>query len=115
MGLWKVAGYLAAAFLVFLGAVFLLASVYAISRLLVGTVLTLAGVAVAFLTWRAGVVPPSVKYEIETPGSLKVDSVKCPNCGGKLDPSKIELRVGAAWIKCLYCGNEFEVAEEPKW
>jgi hypothetical protein len=113
--LGKVAGYLAAAFLVFLGVIFLLASVYATSRLLVGTVLTLAGVAVAFLMWRAGAAPPSVKYEIETPGSLKLDSIKCPNCGAGLDPSKIELRVGAPWVKCVYCGKEFEVAEEPKW
>lgn len=115
MSLGKVAGYLGAAFLMFLGVIFLLASVYAISRLLVGIVLTLAGVAVAFLTWRTGVAPPTVKYEIETPGSLKLDSVKCPNCGAGLDPSKIELRVGAPWIKCGYCGKEFEVTEEPKW
>jgi DNA-directed RNA polymerase subunit RPC12/RpoP len=113
--LGKVVGYLAAAFLVFLGAVFLLASVYAISRLLVGTVLALVGVTIAFLTWRAGAAPASVKYEIETPGSLKLDSVKCPNCGAGLDPSKIELGAGAPWIKCVYCGKEFEVTEEPKW
>jgi len=115
LGLGKVLGYSAAAFLVFLGLVFLLASVYVISRLLVGALLTIVGVAIAFLTWRANIAPTSVKYEIETPGNLKLDSVKCPNCGAGLDPSKMEMRMGAPWVKCVYCGKEFEVTEEPKW
>ena len=115
MGLGKVLGYLAAAFLVFFGVIFLIASAYVISRLLVGALLTIVGVAIAFLTWRANIGPTSVKYEIETPGNLKLDSVKCPNCGAGLDPSQMKMRMGAPWIKCVYCGKEFEVTEEPKW
>ena len=108
-------GYLASATLVFLGVIFLLASVYAISRLLVGAILTVAGLGVALLTWKAGSSRAPVKYELQIPGSLKVDSVKCPNCGAGLDPSKMQLKLGAPSIKCPYCGNEFEVSEEPRW
>jgi DNA-directed RNA polymerase subunit RPC12/RpoP len=115
LGLGKVAGYLASAALIFLGAIFLLASVYATSRLLVGAILIVAGLGVALLTLKAGVGQAPVKYELQMPGSLKVDSIKCPNCGAGLDPSKIQLKQGAPTIKCSYCGNEFEVAEEPKW
>ena len=115
MGLGKLVGYLASAALIFLGVIFLFASVYAASRLLVGAILVLAGLGIAILTWRAGVGQAPVKYELQMPSSLKVDSIKCPNCGAGLDPSKMELKKGAPTIKCSYCGNEFEVAEEPKW
>lgn len=108
-------GYLAATALMFLGAIFLLASTYAISRLLVGAILTGVGLVIALMTWRAGAGQLSVKYEIQTPGTIKLDSLKCPNCGASLDSSKIQVRLGAPAIKCPYCGNEFEVAEEPKW
>lgn len=115
MGLGRILGYLASAALVLLGVIFLMASVYAISRLLVGVVLTALGVGIAVLTWRTGAGQPSVKYEVQVPGRLRVDSVKCPNCGASLDPSKMQLKQGVPSIRCPYCGNESEVAEEPKW
>lgn len=115
MGIGRVAGYLASAALVLLGIIFLLASVYAISRLIVGAILVVAGLGVALLAWKAGARQVPVKYELQMPGSFKVDSVKCPNCGAGLDPSKMQLKQGAPTVKCSYCGNEFEVTEKPKW
>jgi predicted Zn finger-like uncharacterized protein len=115
LGIGKVAGYLASAVLIFLGIVFLIASIYALSRLLVGAVLIVAGVGIALAVSRAGAVQAPIKYELELPGGLKVDSMKCPNCGASLDPSKMQLKLNAPSIKCPYCGNEFEVSEEPKW
>ena len=115
LGFGRVLGYLASAVLIFLGVIFLLASTYATSRILVGIILTGAGLGIAWLSWKSGAGQPSIKYEIQAPGSLKVDSIKCPNCGAGLDPSKMQLKQGAPSIKCPYCGNEFEVTEEPKW
>jgi len=115
LNLRKVLGYLVSAALMFLGIIFLFASVYAASRLLVGAILVLAGLGIALLTWKAGASQAPVKYELQMPGSLKVGSIKCPNCGAGLDPSKMQLKQGAPTIKCSYCGNEFEVTEEPKW
>lgn len=115
LGFGRVLGYLASAVLIFLGVIFLLASTYATSRLPVGIILTGAGLGIAWLSWKSGAGQPSIKYEIQAPGSLKVDSIKCPNCGAGLDPSKMQLKQGAPSIKCPYCGNEFEVTEEPKW
>jgi len=115
LSLRKALGYLSSAAIIFLGVIFLLASAYAISRLFVGAILTALGLGIAVLTWKAGVGQPSVKYEIQTPGTLKVDSIKCPNCGAGLDPLKMQLKAGVPSIKCPYCGNEFEVTEEPKW
>jgi predicted RNA-binding Zn-ribbon protein involved in translation (DUF1610 family) len=115
LSIGKIVAYIVSALLVFLGVIFLLASVYAISRLLVGTILTLLGLGIALLTWRRGPGQTSVKYEIHAPGTLKVDSLKCPNCGAALDPSKLQVKAGAPSINCPYCGGEFEVSEEPKW
>jgi hypothetical protein len=87
LSLGKIVGYLASAALIFLGIIFLLASVYAVSRLLVGTILVMAGLGIALLTWKAGASQAPVKYELQMPSSLKVGSIKCPNCGAGLDPS----------------------------
>ena len=115
LSLGKIVGYLASSALIFLGIIFLLASVYAVSRLLVGAILVMAGLGIALLTWKAGASQVPVKYELQMPSSLKVGSIECPNCGAGLDPSKMQLKQGAPTVKCSYCGNEFEVAEEPKW
>jgi predicted Zn finger-like uncharacterized protein len=115
LGLGKVVGYLASAVLIFLGVIFLMASAYAISRLLVGAILTIVGLGIGFLAWRGGQRQVTIKQEIETPGSLKIGSLKCPNCGAGLDLSKMELRLGGPSVKCPYCGNEFDVTEEPRW
>jgi uncharacterized Zn-finger protein len=115
LSLKRVLGYLVSAALIFLGIIFLLASVYVASRLLVGAILVLAGLGIAILAWKAGVSQAPVKYELQMPGSLKVGSIKCPNCGAGLDPSTMQLKQGAPTVKCSYCGNEFEVTEEPKW
>jgi uncharacterized Zn-finger protein len=107
--------YGASAILVVLGIIFMLASVYAVSRLVVGVALIAVGLGLAFLAWRSGLSQTPVRHEIQMPGSLKVDSIKCPNCGAGLDPSKMQMKQGAPTIKCAYCSNEFQVAEEPKW
>jgi predicted Zn finger-like uncharacterized protein len=115
LSLGKVLGYLGSAALIFLGIIFLLGSVYAASRLLVGAILVLAGLGIAVLTWKVGASQAPVKYELQMPGNLKAGSMKCPNCGAGLDLSKMQLKQGAPTVKCSYCGNEFEVTEEPKW
>lgn len=115
MGLGRIIGYVASGALILLGVIFLLASAYAASRVSVGTILVLLGLAIAYVAWRSGARQVSVKYEIQAPGTLKIESLKCPNCGADVDPSKIQLRVGAPWVKCTYCGQEFQVTEEPKW
>lgn len=115
MSIGKVIGYLVSAVLVFLGLVFLIASAYIGSRLLVGAILTAVGFGIAVLVWRSGAAQVPVKYEIEAPGSLSAESIKCSNCGASLDSSKLKLRQGVPVIKCPYCDNEFEIVEKPKW
>jgi len=115
MSFRETVGYLASAVLIFLGVIFLLASAYAASRLLVGAVLAALGLGIAILTRKARAGQASVRYEVQLSGSLKAGSVKCPNCGAGLDPSTMRLKLGVPSIKCPYCGNEFEVTEEPKW
>ena len=114
MGLARIAAYLASLILVFLGVIFLLASAYAASRLFVGAILTVLGLGIAFLAWRS---PPqvTVKHEVQMPGTLRVSSLICPNCGAGLEPSKMRIQQAGPSIKCPYCGNEFEVTEESKW
>ena len=92
-----------------------MASTYATSRILVGGILIAVGFGIALLTRRTGIVQAPVKVEIETPTGLKVESIKCTNCGASLDSSKMQLKQGVPTIRCPYCDKEFEVVETPKW
>jgi membrane-bound ClpP family serine protease len=108
-------GYFAAVILVILGLIFLMASTYAASRLFVGGILIAVGFGTAILARRPRSVQGPVKVEIEVPGSLKVESVKCTNCGASLDSSKMVLKQGVPTLRCPYCDKEFEVTEAPRW
>jgi hypothetical protein len=108
-------GYLAAAILILLGLIFLMASTYVASRLFVGGILIVIGFGIVILARRGNSVQGPVKVEIEAPGSFKVESVKCANCGASLDSSKMELKQGVPTLRCPYCDKEFEVTEAPKW
>jgi DNA-directed RNA polymerase subunit RPC12/RpoP len=41
--------------------------------------------------------------------------MKCRNCGAELSRDSIEVKAGAVFVKCPYCGNDYQVTEEPKW
>ena len=115
MNLTRAFGYFAAIILILLGLIFLMASTYAASRLLIGGILIAVGFGIALLARRTGIGHAPVTVQIEAPAGLKVESIKCTNCGASLDSSKMQLKQGVPTIRCPYCDKEFEVVETPKW
>jgi hypothetical protein len=57
----------------------------------------------------------NVTVNLDLPGSIKLDSMKCNACGAPLNSEDITLANGAAVIKCHSCGTTYEITEEPKW
>ena len=105
--------YLISAGLIVLGILFIMASYTDTLRFLEG--LVFIGVALLTIYFSREKKPIEIKQTVELSGSPIVKEIKCPNCGAILDPKTIQVIDGKPYEKCIYCGNMFEVTEEPKW
>ena len=59
--------------------------------------------------------PQKVTYNIDLPGNVSLDTLKCQSCGGVLTKDNIELVAGAPMVSCPYCNTSYQLTEEPKW
>jgi DNA-directed RNA polymerase subunit RPC12/RpoP len=107
-----VIGSIAIAVLFFFGIVFALASVYETTRLIVAAMLFVVGFGIAYYISRR---PKTIVQRLELSGQMKAVPLKCPNCSASVNTSKIKIVSGVPYATCPYCGQTFEVAEEPKW
>jgi transposase-like protein len=109
-----VLGAIAVAVLFFFGAIFAIAaSVQAtLTRLTASLILFAIGVAVAYYITRK---PKTVIHQVELSGQMKAAPIKCPHCSASINVNKIKIVSGVPYATCDYCGNTFEVTEEPKW
>jgi len=105
-------GAIAIAVLLFFGIIFALASVYAPTRLIVAALLFAIGFGIAYYITKK---PKTMVQRLEVSGQMKAVVLKCPNCSASVDANQIKIVSGVPYATCPYCGNTFEVAEEPKW
>ena len=116
----EVLGIIIAVILFGFGLLFLIAAIKAnpFSRGIVGLVAIGAGVAVLWLTGtgnQEAITKVELTQKIDLSGDVNLDAMKCKNCGAELDRKSVQLREGAIFIKCPYCGNDYQITEEPKW
>ncbi len=112
MNLKTVLGAIAIAVLLFFGIVFALASVYAPTRLVVATLLFVVSFGIAYYITRK---PKTIIQRLELSGQMKAVALKCPNCSASVNSEKIKIVSGVPYATCPYCGQTFEITEEPKW
>jgi len=112
MKIITVLGAIAVGVLFFFAIIFALASVYAPTRLIVATILFVAGFGIIYFLARK---PTTVMQRLEISGEMKAVALKCPNCSASVDAKQIKIVSGVPYATCAYCGHTFEVAEEPKW
>lgn len=121
MSVGKVIAFIAAAILIFFGVLFIWAAFGTQSRpsyLLVGVITVGIGLG---LIWLAGRRAPAkageqnVTLNIDLPGNVNLESLKCQNCGGALSSDNIKMVAGAPVVTCPYCGSTYQLTEEPKW
>ena len=107
-------GAIAVAFLFFFGIIFAIASSVeqTTTRLITSLMLFLIGFAIAYYITRK---PKTIIQRLELSGQMKAAPIKCPNCSASVDANRIKIISGVPYATCAYCGNTFEVAEEPKW
>ena len=90
----------------------------AVGLLLVGIILMGVGVAIVWVVRTRGPAPIqqiTQQLELEMPGDVTADKLKCQSCGVELGKDSASLVQGAVMIKCPYCGSTYQLTEEPKW
>ena len=105
---------LAAGFLVF-SFLFILAG---LNNYPTGFILAGIGFVLIFLASRIKTepdLPDIVNVNVDLPGNVSMDTIKCKSCGGALAPKDIKLVAGAPVVTCPYCGTTYQLTEEPKW
>ena len=112
MKITTILGAIAVAVLFFFGIIFALASVYASTRLIVSALLFIVGFGIAYYISRQ---QKTIIQKVEFSGEMKAVALKCPNCSASIDANQIKIVSGVPYATCPYCGNTFEVTEEPKW
>jgi len=84
-------------------------------RLVEGIILIGAGLGLAYVTYVFSRKPTTIIHQVELSGQMKAAPLKCPTCSASVDAERIKIVSGVPYATCPYCGNTFEVAEEPKW
>lgn len=112
MNLKTVLGAIAIAVLLFFGIIFALASTYAPTRLIVAALLLIVSFGIGYYITRK---PKTIIQRLELSGQMKAVALKCPNCSASVNTKAIKIVSGVPYATCPYCGQTFEIAEEPKW
>jgi DNA-directed RNA polymerase subunit RPC12/RpoP len=110
-----VIGALAAGILWFFAVIFALASSYDANRLIVSAVLFVIGLAILAVIYYTGKKPTTVINQLEVPGQMKANVIRCPNCSANVDVKSIKVINGVPYVSCPYCGKTSAITEEPKW
>jgi len=109
----KVLIYVASAVLIFLGAIFVISANLGITYFFEGLVFLVVAGLLLLLTMERK--PLEIKQTVAVTGPVKAKEVRCPNCSAIVDPTKAEIVAGKPYVTCHYCGNKFELTEEPTW
>ncbi|MDY6846953.1 MAG: hypothetical protein SVP52_07445 [Chloroflexota bacterium] len=56
-----------------------------------------------------------VNMNIDLPGEVGMDTIKCKSCGAPLSSDDIKMVAGAPVVECPNCGTTYQLTEEPKW
>ena len=112
-GAGKIIIYILAVVLVFFGLIFMISANLGFVYFLIGVVFISVAGGLIFLTREKK--PLEIKQTYTITGPLKVNKIHCPNCNAIVDPTKAIIVDGKPFVTCTYCGNKFELTEEPTW
>ena len=56
-----------------------------------------------------------VNLNVDLPGKVGMDTIKCESCGAPLTSKDIKMVAGAPVVECPHCQTTYQLTEEPKW
>jgi hypothetical protein len=119
-GQMKIVAFIGAAILIIFGALMAIGATDPTgntSWLPIGLVLIVVGLVIVFFAARRKTQAPveNVTYNVDLPGNVKMDTLKCESCGGTLAPENIAMVAGAPVVTCPFCHTTYQLTEAPKW
>ena len=116
----KVILFVIAAVLIFFGVIFLLSISANGDMGLVTYAVVFFGIAFILIFFATRMKKPSeettnVTLNIDLPGGVSMDTIKCKSCGAPLSEEDIKMVNGAPMATCYACGTSYQLTEEPKW
>lgn len=112
----KIVLYGLAAVLGFLGFIFLVGSRGQTGTLIIGVVLLIAAGALIYISRvQPQVSQTTTVQKIDLTGNVRLEEMRCRNCQGVIGKDNIEVKAGAIYVECPYCGATYQLEEEPKW
>lgn len=117
----KIIAYIAAAILIFFGVLFIWSAFTPTNQqpgnIIVGVIS--AGIGFGLIFWAskktASPEDQKVTVQIDLPGNVSLDTMKCKSCGGVLSSENVALVAGAPVVTCPFCKTTYQLTEEPKW
>ncbi len=112
----EIVTYIIAAVVGFFGLMFVIGAQGQVLRFIVGFVLMAAAGVMIYLTRvRPKHEERTVIQKIDLSGDVDLEQMKCRSCGGTLSKDSLEVRAGAIFVNCPYCGASYQIEEAPKW
>ncbi|MCX6054535.1 MAG: hypothetical protein NTZ74_06410 [Chloroflexi bacterium] len=117
----KIIAFIGAGLLILFGALMTLGSVDPrngqIIWLPIGLFLIVSGLVIIFFAARRKSVPATtnVTLNVDLPGNVSMEAIKCKSCGGVLSSENITMVQGAPMVTCPFCHTVYQISEEPKW
>jgi len=117
----KIIAFIGAGILILFGCIMVLGSFDPINGniawLPIGLVLIGVGLVIIFFAARRKAVAPTtnVTLNVDLPGNVAMDEIKCKSCGGVLSAENITMVQGAPMVTCPYCHTVYQMTEDPKW
>ncbi len=112
----EIVTYLIAAIVAFFGFMFVVGAQGQLIRVVVGVILFAAAGVLIYLT-RVRPKKEEITHvqKIDLSGDVQLEHLQCRACGGALSRDNIEVKAGAIFIECPYCGSSYQIEEAPKW
>jgi len=116
----KIIAYVVAGILIFFGVLFIWGSTGdqgSVSWIPIGIISVVIGLVLIFWAARRPkqTGDNNVTVNVELPGNVSMDTLKCQSCGGTLKPEDIKMVAGAPVVTCPWCHTTYQLTEEPKW
>ena len=118
MSAGRIIGFVVSAILIFFGVLYLWSAPVGDTgaRLLIGVILVGVGLGIILLMKLREPKPEQrIVHQVELPGDLNLEQMRCRSCAAPLDKNSITLTHGALTVACPYCGSVYQIEEEPKW